>query len=108
MNNFILNKGKGMRFITTSSSLPTDLDYNTLEEEYNKPTIKDLRKMAHTHEYSLDQIDNTRQVDKLTKDTIIPVPGLLINHEDSQQGTEPRPTDGPASLTGGPQWGGEY
>lgn len=106
MDNFILNKGKGMRFNKTSSSLPETLDYETLEKEYNKPVVKDLRKTAH--EYSLDQIDNTKSTEKLTKDTIIPVPGLLINYEDAQQNTLPRPTDGPSAFNGGPQWGGEY
>lgn len=106
MNKIIINKGKGMRFTKTSSSLPEELDYENLMDKLDKPIVEDLRKAKK--DYSLEQIDNTKPTEKLTKDTVIPIPGLLINYEDSQQSTPPRPTDGPSCWNGGPQWGGEY
>lgn len=106
MDNIIINKGKGLGLNTTLASTPEGVEYESLMDTLNKPVRKDLRREKNG--YSLDQIDNTKSTDKLTKDTIIPIPGLLINYEDSQYGTPPRPTDGPVIPSGGLQWGSEF
>lgn len=109
MDNTIINKGKGLGLNKTLASAPYGVEYESLMDNLNKqnePGRKDLRREKNS--YSLDQIDNGKSTDKLTKDTIIPIPGLLINYEDSQHGTAPRPTDGPFIPSGGLQWGGEF
>lgn len=109
MDNTIINKGKWLGLNKTLASTPDGVEYENLMDTLNKKDElqrEDLRREKNS--YSLDQIDNSRPTDKLTKDTIIPIPGLLINYEDSQQGTAPHPTDGPFIPSGGLQWGGEF
>jgi hypothetical protein len=108
MSKVIINKGKGLRLDKTSApnSTPEGVDYESLMDKLNKQAPDDLRKNKNS--YSLDQIDQSNTTNKLTKETVIPVPGLLVNYEDSQQGTYPRPTDGPVIPGGGLNWGGEF
>jgi len=109
MDKTIINKGKVLGLEKTLASNPNGVEYENLMNILNKedkPIREDLRKAKKN--YSLDTIDNSNSTDKLTKETIIPVPGLLVNYEDSQQGTVPRPTDGPFIPSGGLQWGGGF
>ena len=108
MSKVIINKGKGLGLDKTSAlnSTPEGVDYEDLMDKLNKQPPEDLRKNKQS--YSLEQIDQKITTDKLTKETVIPVPGLLVNYEDSQQGTYPRPTVGPVIPGGGLNWGGEF
>lgn len=108
MSKVYINKGKGLGFKKTSADMPEGLDYENLMNKLKKqeqPEMEDLRQAKH---YPLELIDDSNTTDKLIKDTVIPIPGLLVNYENDQHGTPPRPTDGPVVPGGGLNWGGEF
>lgn len=58
-------------------------------DEYSRVFIRDVRTAA----YTLDDVDENKHVEELEQNSLIPVPGLMINYENDDATTAPIVSD---------------
>lgn len=93
---------------------PKGIDYNQLLESMNKESekdkslekksgkFKDLRKKSYVFDKDTS-VEQDESLKNLDKNSIIPVPGLMVEYEDSN--SNQRPPDSNWIAPHGPQWG---
>lgn len=76
---------------------PNNINYNQLfeklsqkeKQEKEKSQVKDLRTLSKQSAQSHTHNEITDSVEKIDKKSIIPVPGLMVQHENSESDWQP-------------------
>jgi hypothetical protein len=102
----ITQKNKFTILQESESVSQPDIDYGRLSSSLDKTTSadkpEDLRKQSFYTKTDLSD-EPAQELSKISKDSIIPVPGMLIEYENSESGDSVPMSNWVAPH--GPQWG---